>query len=562
MLKTVWFKVTFALIVLMGTSVLSSGQKAPVRSLPQIEDYTVTFLETPTKAGNAVLSLKFSGDVRAREDFAVKIGGKVVEFNDSGQNNDKAKGDGTFSALVFLKEEDVLTQRMREGGKFPVFNGRSFAGYREFPPIKEIEPNRGLSISTLGNPANIDPDRSLLIKDPKVVQDKTRTRTSCSTGSMGKWSFGYLMTEMANQPLTGIDPRDFTMEWLLRWYNDEVVNSFTIGERRLGIKTLINKWKKDAQGKLDLSFAPFRLLAIVNRADLRGSNGPVYGQSSTNAGELRFVFGVLDPETCAPERFTTIFEYGVKSDSCETTKAWAVSWAKLANFTLGSAQYNAALELLTEQVVKRNADPSRTNGSSINQMRTNELSLDSPWELREFRLDPKAVASHLQSVTIKQTPDSSFNGSATLTSFINQFEPDLLNGTHEVTEQYLGSPFLGAAIEYNSSDFWDSNGINNNQARHMFSLNTCNSCHGRESNTGFLHVGTAPFGPFTPTLSGFLRGNTPSTTDVEFLSVTDPVDPLTARDFNDLLRRAADLDALINSDCRITIDLEPVILTH
>jgi hypothetical protein len=555
MLRTNCFKLAMALMVLMGTSVISSGQ-VQVERLPQVEDFSVTFLETPTKAGNAVLSITFREDTKLPEDFSVKMGGRTVEFNNSGLKNDEIKGDRTFSALAFVSEKDVLTRRMKEGGTFPIFNGRQHVGFKEFPPIKEILPNQRISMTPAGNPAAIDPERSLMVRNPLVVQDRSRTRTNCATGSMGVWSFGYLMTEMANQSQTGIDPRDFTMEWLLRWYNDEVVNTFTIGERRVGIKQLISDWRKDADGKLDLSFAPFRLLAIVNRADLRGGNGLVYGQQSTNAGELRFVFGVVDPVTCATQRFTTIFEYGVKSDSCEATKEWAKAWANLSNQVIGSASYNAALQVLTERVVKANADPNRPNGSSINQVRTNELSLASPWELREFQLDQRSFSSQLNSVTIKQTPDSGFNGTGTLTSFINQFENELLTGTHVVTDSYLGSPFLAAAIEYSSSDFWDAGGINNNEARHQFSLNTCNSCHGRESNTPFLQVGTAPFGPSTAALSGFLRGSTPSTTDVEFFPVGDPVDG-TTRKFNDLLRRQADLDALINSSCRISIEIEP-----
>jgi len=38
-------------------------------------------------------------------------------------------------------------------------------------------------------------------------------------------------------------------------------------------------------------------------------------------------------------------------------------------------------------VVVRNAAPTKGNGSAINQIRTNEIALRSPWELREFTLD-------------------------------------------------------------------------------------------------------------------------------------------------------------------------------
>jgi hypothetical protein len=563
MLKTRLFNLATVLLVLMGTSIISSGQKVLSEKLPKIEDFTITFLEKPTKEGNAILSLKFDEKVKLPENFSIQLDkDRLVEFADSGEKNDFAANDGVFTALTFFREEEVLTPEMRKGGTFPIFNGRELVGYKEFPPVKEIIPNRAVSVNTVGNPANIDPERSLLVRDPRVVQDKTRTRTNCATGSMGTWSFGYLMTQMANETATGINPSDFTMEWLLRWYKDEVVNTFTIGQRAVGIRQLISKWKKLPDGRLDLAFAPFRLLAIVNRADLRGSS--IYGQEqSDNAGELRFVFGVVDPENCSTQRFTTIFEYGVKKESCQAIQDWAIRWKKLDQLVLGSVEYNKALEILTQEIVKANADPTRPNGSSLNQMRTNEISLDSPWELREFQLDQRSSVSQLKSVTIKQTPDSSHNGTYLLTDFINQFENELLAGNHAVTEDYQGIPFLGAAIEYDASDFWSSRGINNNEARHKFSLATCNSCHGREVDTGFLQIGTAPFGNSTAALSTFLRGGTPSTTDIEFSSVIDPVDSTTSRKFNDLLRRAADLDALVSTPCgRMFAVTSAIDMTH
>jgi hypothetical protein len=228
-------------------------------------------------------------------------------------------------------------------------------------------------------------------------------------------------------------------------------------------------------------------------------------------------------------------------------QSWAVSWAKLAAFPIGSFEYNKALERLTETVARADSNPEKPNGSALNQLRTNEVSLADPWELREFTLGPEH-SSFLNSTTIKQTPDREFNQTGVLADFINQFESEILTDSHKVTEDFNGSPFLGAAIEYDSSDFWRADGINNNDARHKFSLNTCNSCHGFETDTSFLQVGTAPFGNFTADLSGFLRGSTPSTSDIEFLNVSDPVDS-TNREFNDLLRRAADLDALINTPC-------------
>jgi hypothetical protein len=86
----------------------------------------------------------------------------------------------------------------------------------------------------------------------------------------------------------------------------------------------------------------------------------------------------------------------------------------------------------------------------------------------------------------------------------------------------------------------------------MFSLQTCNGCHARETNTGFTHVNPAAFGASTAGLSGFLTG----------ISVPDPSDPSPTRNFNDLQRRAADLDALLNSPCISIIKLPRLRMVH
>src|ERR1043165_3234144 len=98
------------------------------------------------------------------------------------------------------------------------------------------------------------------------------------------------------------------------------------------------------------------------------------------AGEGRFVFGVMDTTACTPLPFTVILEYGVPRHTCSEIKAWAQQWLNLDVLTLGSSAYNAALETITEQVAHANAEPTKPNGSAINQVRTDEIALSFPWE--------------------------------------------------------------------------------------------------------------------------------------------------------------------------------------
>ncbi len=199
-----------------------------------------------------------------------------------------------------------------------------------------------------------------MVRAASVVQDPTRTRAACDQTSMGKWSFGYLMEQMANTPATGVTGSELVSAWLEKWMSVQVVNGFSISARPLMTQKIIDPWIAASGGPgspLDLSKAPFRLLAIVNRVDLRSQVS--YGGGG--AGELRFVFGAMSSETCntLPE-FLVIFEYGVPISGCLNLKAWAQQWKTLDQHPLGSPAYNAALEAITEQVVVANANPAKT----------------------------------------------------------------------------------------------------------------------------------------------------------------------------------------------------------
>jgi hypothetical protein len=359
---------------------------------------------------------------------------------------------------------------------------------------------------------------------------------------------------MANTPLTGISPSDFTISWLKTWLSPQSINGWTVAQRNQLLNQVINPWiaASGGGGTLDLSKAPFRLLAIVNRVDLR--QNLVYGGGS--AGEGRFVFGVMSPN-CQALQFTVIFEYGIKKRGCVDLRNWAKQWKDLDLNPIGSPAYNAALEAITEQFAKANSDPSKPNGSALNQLRTNEIALSSPWELREFQVAPKGdpLAGLLKEVTVKQTPDLSLNNTITLVKYVDTFTGDILAGTYKVPPDFPpGTHFLGGSALTPSGMFWNnpaSPTITNRQARFLFSLGTCNACHAGETQTAFTHVKPAPFG--TPAgLSGFLTG----------ISVVDPADGSPTRLFNDLQRRAVDLDALVNSRCLPIIMLPRVHQVH
>lgn len=495
--------------------------------------------------GGTVVLVRFAKDQRLGRQVTLLPGeeGEIV-LADDGRGGDEIAGDGVYSATLPVAFDEVragqsqLLADLRKAGvtTIPIFQGRELVGQRQ---ITFSLPG-GNRIPILTNPPPvipIDPARSQVITSVSVVTDPGRTRNPCTGAGNpnGVWTFRHVMEGLANQPVTGINPADLTLNWLQNWLNGAPVNGFPLPVRT-AINNIINNWPL-VGGKLDLNQSPFRLLAIVNRIDLAGSvsYGPVGG------AEGRLVFGLVDPVSCTPQPFEVIFEYLVPRNTCTTLRSWAQAWEQLSTLPLGSASYNAALAALTEQFVAAGASPAKLNGSAIGQVRTNDFELASPWELREFRLQPVPLVppftvNLLAPDTVKRTPDASFNGTSALANFINTNQAAVLNGSYMVPAAWVGSR---APIPPN---FWSAPGIGSNQARHQFSLNTCNGCHRQETGTNFTHIGwSAPIGS-PASLSGFMTG----------ITISDPVVTSTSRTFNDIAQRNVALHAFATASCSRT----------
>ena len=358
--------------------------------------------------------------------------------------------------------------------------------------------------------------KELMITSPTVVDDPVRT-----TGS-GVWTFKHLMEAMAPTP----DAAPAMVEAMMKTFTtDQTVNSFTIEARPEFQSQILDTWPRTADGGLDLSQAPFMLQAIVDRFDLRNlSNG--------DAGEGRFVFGFFPPGSFFPPQATLIMEYKLPAATDADVQGWADAWHGLGALTQGTPEYNAALEAITERFASRGQRPGHPNDSAINAVRTNEIAFgdNGRWQMREFGLS--ADTGTLVPATIKLTPDLTFNGTDTVAAFINANEASIIAETHTVPLEFQGAPFATGSV-FNDLEAWIAPGINNNEARFHFSLNTCNGCHSaQETGTFFLQIS-----PRTPggeaQLSGFLTG----------ITVSDPVSGET-RTFNDLQRRATDLKSI------------------
>lgn len=539
------------------------------RNPPQVEKTTLKRLEEQTEEGNTLFVVKFAREAGLPDSVAILLEQGEIILHDDGRGVDEQAGDGNFSTVANIPEEEIVASQQHLDSlrqrfpTVPVFEQRRLVRQLDLPrfDLDRFRLRFPVDFFPAGISGVVDPERTLVITAPPVVDDPPRTFNPCTNVGtpMGRWTFGHLMREMANEPETGIHPSVFVRRWLNRWKFNQTVNDDAVPARINIQNQIIVPWERASGvgpgGMLDLAKAPFRLLAIVNRVDLRDNF--IYGGG--NAGEARFVFCALDAN-CRPLPFTVIFEYGIKKRNCLELRAWAQQWLNLQNHPLGSPAYNAALQAITDQFVSAGADPAKLpNKSALNQLRTNEIALAGPWELREFKLfNDDSDAGHLRQVTVKQTPDFDFDRQPVIADYVNANTADIILSRHQVPLEFpSGQPFLGGAAPTPGGFFWDGPpvppgpAITSREARHIFSLNTCNGCHAGETNTGFTHISPAPFGSSAP-LSGFLTG----------IDVIDPADGTPSRHFDDLQRRAQDLDNLVHSPCFSIIFHLPLRMVH
>ncbi len=313
---------------------------------------------------------------------------------------------------------------------------------------------------------------------------------------------------------------------------------------------MITPWKLASVGKLGntsakcnaapssdftckLSFAPevvpFRLLAIVNRPDLR--RVPKSSDASTgSAGQGRFVFGVLDAAR-APLPFTVIFEYMVPISGVSDIQSYAAKWHKLGTLSFGS-KLNEKLHEQTLAFTKWNVAPNRNNGSALLQIRTNEVTLANPgsdpsssrglmWELREFVVGARGalVPEH-----VKQEPPIALSGSALLGEWVLANSAAVQAGTYDVPAVLpTGERFLAASSFTPSGFSWQVPGASP-ELMQAFAINTCNGCHRASTSTSFLHVKNRAADAATvlsPWLTGELAQSGPRISDLTTLLTQD-----------------------------------------
>lgn len=398
--------------------------------------------------------------------------------------------------------------------------------------------------------------KALLITDLSVIRDPARTSDPCDApvGAENRvWTIGHMLkVEAARQGRTA---NDYVASFLNAWATGGVVNGQSVPMDNASGPLVKANWPKDAMGRYLLHKAPFKLIAIVSRLDLR----TVRPMGEPLGGEIRFVFApqynngpVATPPadgrcmTHADEASTIILEYSPAKANENDVVTWAKKWHALGSMAFGPA-YQTQLATLTEEVL--------TSGRLL-RIRTNESPGGVRWTFTEFEHDP--ITKVLRRSTLKQSPSEGLHTQDS--AFLGQWivnNKAAIQGTQMVGRSYPGYPVpnyympltssgtvlrggfnrLDSTVE--SSFFWNAAnpGIWEGEwaeLRHLFSLASCSGCHGRETNTGFLHIQNSDSGPAVT--SDFLRGP---------LNVTDPVTGEN-RKFDEMGRREEDLKALVS----------------
>ena len=414
------------------------------------------------------------------------------------------------------------------------------------PGVSSEEPISQAQEALVSCPTTVDPLHTGEIVHPNVVDDVTRA----GVAGIGPWTLGGLIRKMA-PTASQADSDRFLRGVLESWRTDQVVNGETLPARASGVDgNIIQQFMVPNSNprSFDLTKMPFELMAIANRLDLR---------SSADAGELRFVFGLTNPPSARQFGFprfqfmTLIVEYRVPFVAgLETAAKWAEKWHELDAIdpAVQAALFNTKLQAITDIVTARNAFPAGQNGSAVMRIRTNEIQLGSPWEMREFNF---ASTGFMVPATTKNSPNHDLlSNSPALLDYLNQ--NPVLGSTTDTAFMALNMPtlfeggsFLGGKAQENfdSSRWTLPNGENqvNSVRIDNLGLLTCNGCHNENkasNDIAFYQVDplASPNNPSTGVNDGTGRLS-------KFMTLGDPSKG--GRRPAELTRRATDMGTLL-----------------
>ncbi len=480
------------------------------------------------------------------------------------------------------------------------------------PALAEAEQ----ALTCPASPTDVNWARDLLITDVSLVEHARATSWSgiaSNDYTDGTFHFGRLLNDLrgrdgnqqnpeggADITYTPYELSEYVHRWLDEWETDDITNCDPVPGRPAVNTHIRNPWPKIAgqydvyttkdgrhvtRERLDMRNPPFRLMAVVFRNDLADLTPP-RGHNAANdpqrdppqAGELRIVYGLIDPATGAPKNLTVAFEYSLPAQTENDVTLWQKRWRQeVDGTTIGSTEWLNGVSRLVWEVTRNNGSRNATSSlyagnpclgcgqarphdNNLHQVRTNDYKvLGATQEFREFRvpLNPSAGngGGTLNHFYTHMTFRRKFQNTVKLARYLDSYCEHILAEHHKVPQDFpqkLGDTNDCAVLEPNSvqagasyndfslwwnapiTDYATCGNATKNEVRHRFSRNTCNGCHGVEM--GFRTDTAANNFMIRPravgvasTLSPFISSGT--------WSVQDPKDPTLTRDFTEMLSR-------------------------
>jgi hypothetical protein len=291
----------------------------------------------------------------------------------------------------------------------------------------------------------VDPTRELAVTDAGVVADPA-------------FGFARVMSAILG-PSDNVGARHWMDAWAAMPRESAVASEVT------------GPWSEGSTGGLDLTRAPFQLIAVVNRVDLSTLG-------SGRAGEIRFVYGLVTARVQGP--LTVNVE--LQLPPTRTPSDWARSWHALGSLTADDLR--SGLETLVREVLAE---------APHGQVRTQDA-LGAPPVLLQFDVNagaPLVPSPLLNQPTGDVAPEE-------LASFVLAHQDEVLAGAEE-----LPAPILATSAEATRSDL-ALPGVSPDLAA-AFADTTCVGCHTEEPTVdGTFHI--SPLRRGQDALSGFLVG--------------------------------------------------------
>lgn len=292
--------------------------------------------------------------------------------------------------------------------------------------------------------ANLRVERSLLVRDPEIIDDPTFRIDS---------AFAKLA------PAGRVDA--FTSALLTQVGAQKTLALGSTTKLREGYKLFLGELSPTTAGVTSRLAGLMHPTALINRIDL---------VKPGTCGEARLTYALTRAYTDGNQRMTLIIELRVPDDGngCKTV---AQRWAELSLIDDITERRTRLIALYNELLKPEN----------LGQIRTNEFlnrTGKEPWELREFHLN----AGLPELAPVAQTVDKRLLGSPAFVTWMQQNGDALLKGNATIPETYLAASSTedGGRLRFPSMDAGYEKALNEQ---------ACAGCHLTETKSPFVHIG-------------------------------------------------------------------------